>query len=107
MCDPEKSTGEGALVLESNKYKQPSSGSVQVQSAAPRLCGIHTSSNLLIISCIGGLSVGFNTQQSFIRFQILSFAMVSGRGGVPPLATLAITVNIGYSWYGSLPVKTS
>ena len=68
---------------------------------------IHKSSSLLITSCIVGLSVGFNIQQSFIRFQILSFAMVSGRFGVPPLATLAITVNIEYSWYGSFLVRTS
>lgn len=68
---------------------------------------IHKSSSLLITSCIVGLSDGFNVQQSFIRFQILSFAMVSGRFGVPPLATLAITVNIGCSWYGSFLVRTS
>ena len=68
---------------------------------------IHKSFNLLITSCIVGLSVGFNVQQSFIRFQILSFAMTSGRFGVPPFATLAITVNIEYSWYGSFFVKIS
>lgn len=73
----------------------------------PRSSRIHKSSSLLITSCIDGLSVGFGTQQSLIRLQILSFAMVSGRFGVTPPATLAITVNIGYSWYGSFPVRTS
>lgn len=33
--------------------------------------------------------------------------MVSGLAGVPPLATLAITVNIEDSWYGSFLVRIS
>ena len=85
-------------------YKQrPSSG-----NASPaRVPGIHKSSSLLITSCIDGLSDCFNIQQSFIRFQTLSLVIVSGRFGVPPIATLAITVNIGCSWYGSFDVSTS
>jgi hypothetical protein len=99
----EEDLDKEALALDSNKYKQPS-GRRTSPTCAP---GIHRSSSLLITSCIDGLSDGFNIQQSFIRFQILSFVMVSGRFGVPPLATLAITENIEHSWYGSFLVRVS
>ena len=101
--------GKEALAPDSNTNKQPSGVSPSPAHAWYETWSseIHKSSSLLITSCIVGLSVGFNTQQSFIRSQILLFVMVSGRFGVPPLATLAITVNIEYSWYGSFLVRTS
>lgn len=86
-------------------HKQLLSGRRNTSPACPP--GIHKSSSFLITSCIDGLSKGFGVQQSFIRFQMLSLVMVSGRFGVPPLATLAITVNIEYSWYGSFDVRIS
>jgi len=90
-------------LVDPNNYKQPPNGSTSPACTS----GIHNPSNLLITSCIVGRSNGLNTQQSFIKLQILSFEMVSGRFGVAPLATLAITVNIGCSWYGSFLVRTS
>ena len=87
---------EEALALDLITYTNNYPTEVQVQ-LAPLSLRVHKTSSLLITSCIDGLSDGLNFQQSFIRFQTLSLVMVSGRFGVPPLATLAITVNIEHS----------
>ena len=95
-----------APALDSNKDKQPSTNRSTSTTWVHAHEG-HRFSSFIITRSIDGLSVGFIVQQAVIKAQILSFVIVSGRFGVLPLATLAITENIGSSWYGSFLVRIS